>query len=91
MGSKRKISAVSQLHFLRLVYRAALFVVLLITYIRFMLFSEADLQVLKDVLSLDPRPHYHDDDQREYGMPFMGCDVRFRIADGVLHVTSIEC
>ena len=57
----------------------------------FMLFSEADLQVLKDVLSLDPRPHYHDDDQREYGMPFMGCDVRFRVADGVLHVTSIEC
>ena len=54
------------------------------------LFSEADLQVLKDVLSLDPRPHYHDDDQREYGMPFMGYDVRFRVADGVLHVLEIR-
>ena len=57
------------------------------------MFSEADLQVLKDVLSLDPRPHYHDDDQREYGMPFMGYDIRFRVAAGVLHVldvTSIE-
>ena len=40
-GSKRKISAVSQLHFLRLVYRTALFVMLLVTYIRFRLFSEA--------------------------------------------------
>lgn len=54
------------------------------------LFSDADLQVLKEVLSLDPRPHYHDDDQREYGMPFMGYDIRFRVADGVLRVTAIE-
>ena len=52
-------------------------------------FDAADLQVLKEVLSLDPRPHYHDDDQREYGMPFKGRDVRFRVADGVLYVTSI--
>ena len=41
MRNKRKISAVSQLHFLRLVYRTALFVMLLITYIRSRLFSEA--------------------------------------------------
>ena len=53
-------------------------------------FSETDLGVLRELLALDPRPHYHDDDQREYGMPFMGYDVRFRVADGVLHVTSIE-
>ena len=31
MGNKRKISAVSTLHFLRLVYRSALFIMLLIT------------------------------------------------------------
>ena len=58
------------------------------------LFDAADLQVLKDLLSLDPRPHYHDDDEREYGMPFMGHDVRFTVSDGVLRVvevTSIEC
>ena len=53
-------------------------------------FSETDLGVLRELLALDPRPHYHDDDQREYGMPFMGYDVRFRVANGVLHVTSIE-
>ena len=46
---------------------------------------------LKEVLSLDPRPHYHDDASREYGMPFKGRDVRFRVENGVLHVTSIEC
>ena len=45
-----------------------------------------DLQVLKDVLSLDPRPHYHESPDREYGMPFMGRDLHFRVADGVLYV-----
>ena len=53
-------------------------------------FDADDLQVLEEVLSLDPRPHYHSDDQREYGMPFKGSDVRFRVAGGVLYVTSIE-
>ena len=43
MGNKRKISAVSTLHFLRLIYRSVLFVMLLITYIRFRLFSEANV------------------------------------------------
>lgn len=55
------------------------------------LFDAAELSVLKKVLSLDPRPHYHDDATREYGMPFKGCDVRFRVDNGVLYVTSIEC
>lgn len=55
------------------------------------LFDAAELSVLKEVLSLDPRPHYHDDASREYGMPFKGRDVRFRVENSVLHVTSIEC
>ena len=37
--TERKISTISALHFLRLVYRTALFVLLLITYIRYRLFS----------------------------------------------------
>jgi hypothetical protein len=40
------------------------------------------------VLAQDPRPRYHDDPQRLYGMPFAGRDVRFRVADGV--VTVVE-
>ena len=54
------------------------------------LFDGKDLQVLKELLALDPRPHYHQDATREYGMPFKGRDVRFRVDNGVLYVTSIE-
>jgi hypothetical protein len=45
--------------------------------------------VVEDVLSLDPRPHYHDDAQREYGMPFAGKDIRFMVSDDVLTVVGI--
>jgi len=41
MRNRRKISTVSTLHFLRLVYRSVLFIMLLITYIRFRLFNDA--------------------------------------------------
>ena len=50
------------------------------------LFAKEDLNVLKETLSLDPRPHYHDDAEREYGMPFMGYDIRFKVSEGVLTV-----
>ena len=40
MKGKGRISIVSMLHYIRLVYRSALFVMLLISYIRFRLFSE---------------------------------------------------
>ena len=53
-----------------------------------------DPAALVEVLSLDPRPSYHDDPQREYGMAFSGFNVRFRVADGprgaVLTVTKIS-
>ena len=52
------------------------------------LFSEEELKGLKQVLSQDPRPRYHDDAQRVYGMPFAGRDVRFRVVEGV--VTVVE-
>ena len=39
MRGKKNISIVSTMHYIRLVYRSALFVMLLITYIRFRLFS----------------------------------------------------
>ena len=51
--------------------------------------SSDDLQVLRETLSLDPRPHYHSDDEREYGMPFMGYDIRFTVADGVVRVGAM--
>lgn len=52
-------------------------------------FCSSDLQVLRQLLALDPRPHYHHDDQRQYGLPFMDRDVRFHVADGVLTVDDV--
>lgn len=49
-------------------------------------FTAANLAVLRETLSLDPRPHYHDDATRQYGMPFMGYDIRFHVSNGVLTV-----
>ena len=53
------------------------------------LFSAEDLETLRQTLSLDPRPSYHDDPQRIYGMPFGDYDVRFRVEDDT--VTVVEC
>ena len=42
------------------------------------------------VLAQDPRPGYrHDDDDRRYGVAFAGFDVRFTVAEGVLHVCEV--
>ncbi len=48
------------------------------------MFVAADQKVLQETLALDPRPHYHDD-EREYGMVFMGKNIRFYVHDGVLY------
>lgn len=53
------------------------------------LFTADELHVLEEVLALDPRPHYHDDD-RQYGMPFKGYDIRFHVSDGTLYVESVD-
>ena len=53
------------------------------------LFSLQDYEALCKVLELDPRPQYHNDPERVYGMPFGGYDVRFTVADGVLTVVDI--
>ena len=53
------------------------------------IFSKEDLDVLTRLLSLDPRPHYHDDPSRIYGMPFAGRDVRFQVIGDVLTVIEV--
>lgn len=45
---------------------------------------------LIETLRLDPRPSYHDDPDREYGMAFSGYNVRFKVAAGILSVTDIQ-
>ncbi len=51
--------------------------------------SADDTELLKKVLSLDPRPHYHEDG-RVYGMRWRDCEVRFVVEDKMLHVLSVE-
>ena len=44
------------------------------------------LAALSGVLSLDPRPSYHDDPERVYGIRFGGYEVHFRVRNGLLSV-----
>ena len=54
------------------------------------LFSSDELQALLATLRQDPRPQYHDDPQRTYGMPFAGRDVRFRVDGQRLEVVEVR-
>ena len=47
------------------------------------------LGALKATLEQDPRPRYHDDPERVYGMPFLDFDVRFKVEGKVL--TVVDC
>lgn len=50
----------------------------------------SDIDTLREVLSLDPRPHYQDDPSKEYGMSFAGKEVRFKVEGQVLSVISVK-
>lgn len=50
---------------------------------------EAHLEALKATLAQDPRPAFHDDPERTYGMPFLDMDVRFSVKERVLTVSDI--
>ena len=52
-------------------------------------FSPTELSSLKGVLSQDPRPQYHNDHNRIYGMPFAGRDVKFKVNGNILTVHNI--
>lgn len=45
---------------------------------------------LMETLRLDPRPSYHDDPERVYGLSFAGYNVKFRVTGQVLNVIDIE-
>ena len=47
-------------------------------------------KALREILSLDPRPGYHHDPGRIYGLAWNGYNVRFFISGGCVHVTGIE-
>lgn len=49
------------------------------------------LAALEKVLSLDPRPSYHSDPDREYGLSFAGYNIKFTVKDNALTVNDISC
>ena len=49
-----------------------------------------EAEALTNTLAQDPRPHFHDDPGRTYGMPFGQWEVRFRVSDGALLIVGLE-
>ncbi len=53
-------------------------------------FPEEKRDALKTVLSLDPRPQYLEQGDREYGFVFAGYEIRFKVEENRLTVISAE-
>lgn len=53
-------------------------------------FPKEKQKAIVEVLRQDPRPAYHKDGEREYGVAFAGFNVRFRVENGVLTVLDVE-
>ena len=51
--------------------------------------DKAIIPSLIETLQLDPRPSYHDDPEREYGMSFAGYNIRFTVSEDILTVRSV--
>ena len=52
--------------------------------------SESQRKPLIEVLAHDPRPQYHDDPERVYGMEFGGMEIKFKVNRMSLSVVSVE-
>ncbi len=50
--------------------------------------SETEVAALEEILAQDPRPQYQDDPSREYGLLFVGHNVRFKVDGDTLTVLS---
>ena len=55
---------------------------------RLSVYGEADRKTVLSLLARDPRPRYHDEPERIYGMTYGEYDVKFRVANG--EVTVLE-
>ncbi len=51
--------------------------------------SENQLKMLKEVLALDPRPSYQNDESRIYGLSFEDFQVKFRVSNETIYVIEI--
>lgn len=46
-------------------------------------------EIILEILASDPRPAYIDDQDREFGFAFADYEIKFKVEDGTLRVTSI--
>ena len=53
------------------------------------MFSLDQQNAIVGILERDPRPHYHTNGERVYGMPFAGYDIRFRVHDGKAEILEV--
>ena len=53
-------------------------------------FPENKKEALLEILRQDPRPSYHHDEDRVYGFPFAGFEIRFQVKGNHCTVLSIE-
>lgn len=53
-------------------------------------YTEEQWKVIKETLSLDPRPHFHDNPDRVYVMPFADKEICFTVSNGVLTVVHLR-
>lgn len=52
-------------------------------------FAPQQLRALFEVLSEDPRPAFHNDPSKEYGLSFAGHNIRFRVDNDLLLIVSL--
>lgn len=52
--------------------------------------ADLDWNAIKHILSLDPRPHYQNDPDKTYGMPFDGHDIIFKVNGRTLTVIAVN-
>lgn len=53
-------------------------------------FDAQQLEALRKTLELDPRPSYHSDPEKVYGVCFMNQDIHFKVANGVCTVINSQ-
>lgn len=53
-------------------------------------FPKEKKQALLNVLAQDPRPQYHDDENRQYTMSFAGYDIGFSVKEGTLTILFVK-
>ncbi len=52
--------------------------------------SEKQIKTLEQILKNDPRPAYHDDENRIYGFKFADFEIKFKVENNTLTVLEID-